>query len=410
MATPDKTRLTYFHDRLRAVGMGILETAQQTFLVWIAIRVFEAGPTIKAVVASGPMLGLLCSLVLVSMLSLRGVRPSRAGGHILLVGALAFTVASLWPCLPVFVIASVCGMASLGMIVPLLTQIYQDNYPAKTRGNLFSRAVMIRVAVGALFSFYAGRWLAAEIGWYRVLLAMYAGASLLGAYSIFRCPSEPLRSDGGSHPLRALRFIRDDGLFRFLLIWWMVMGFANLMMLPLRVDYLANPVYGLELSATRVALLIGVIPNLTRLVMSPFWGWLFDRMNFFRLRGILNLTFVFAIVIFFYSRSTTGFAIAAVFFGIGRAGGEVAWSLWVTKVAPPHRVADYMSVHTFSTGVRGLVAPLVGFHLANLIGIIPVAMVSGSMILVASIILLREARSGQGRDPGTMLVERGTNP
>ncbi|NDF01570.1 MAG: hypothetical protein EB034_25395, partial [Verrucomicrobia bacterium] len=49
-------------------------------------------------------------------------------------------------------------------------------------------------------------------------------------------------------------------------------------------------------------------------------------------------------------------ALGAVIFGVSNAGGDVAWSLWVTKFAPPERVADYMSVHTFFTGVRGVAA------------------------------------------------------
>ena len=31
---------------------------------------------------------------------------------------------------------------------------------------------------------------------------------------------------------------------------------------------------------------------------------------------------------------------AAILFGISNAGGDVAWSLWVTKFAPAARVAD----------------------------------------------------------------------
>ena len=58
------------------------------------------------------------------------------------------------------------------------------------------------------------------------------------------------------------------------------MGFANLMMLPLRIEYLANPKYSLALQPASIAFLTGVVPNVARLVMSPVWGWLFDRANF----------------------------------------------------------------------------------------------------------------------------------
>ena len=47
------------------------------------------------------------------------------------------------------------------------------------------------------------------------------------------------------------------------------MGSANLMMAPLRVEYMANRKYGLELPTVTIALLTGVIPNLSRLIMSP---------------------------------------------------------------------------------------------------------------------------------------------
>ncbi|MEZ5302399.1 MAG: hypothetical protein R3F11_17460 [Verrucomicrobiales bacterium] len=50
-------------------------------------------------------------------------------------------------------------------------------------------------------------------------------------------------------------------------------------------------------------------------------------------------------------------------------GGNIAWSLWVTKLAPADRVAEYMSVHTFTTGLRGMAAPFLGFWLAAQIGV-----------------------------------------
>jgi MFS family permease len=207
--------------------------------------------------------------------------------------------------------------------------------------------------------------------------------------------------------LRALRFVRVDVLFRRVLISWMIMGFANLMMLPLRVEYLANPTYGWEFTAGRIALLTIVVPNLARLVLSPLWGYLFDRMNFFVLRCLLNLGFAIGIVSFFIGDTWTGMAVGAVIFGASNAGGEVAWSLWVTKFSPPDRVADYMSVHTFLTGIRGVLAPVTAFYLTGTLGVSLnwLAGLATGLIILATLLLALEIKSVRKSREGNILVE-----
>lgn len=174
------------------------------------------------------------------------------------------------------------------------------------------------------------------------------------------------------------------------MIVWMLMGFADLMMAPLRIEYLANPAYGLALTPQEIALLVAIIPALVRLVLSPVWGWLFDRMNFFVLRITINLTFAASILVFFTGDSWAGLILGAIVFGIAVSGGDVAWSLWVTKFAPPHLVADYMSVHTFFTGVRGVLAPLLAFQLIAVVSIATMGIICTALIVIASLILLPE--------------------
>ena len=183
------------------------------------------------------------------------------------------------------------------------------------------------------------------------------------------------------------------------------MGFANLMMNPLRVEYLANPKYALALTVSAIALLTGVIPNLVRLVLSPVWGWLFDHMNFFVLRITLNLGFALGILAFFTSHSPAGLVMGAVIYGISNAGGDVAWSLWVTKFAPPDRVADYMAVHTFFTGVRGVIAPIVAFQLALELPMAVLGFISSTLIVAATLLLVPEIKMGRKIVPAPALIE-----
>ncbi|MGC8990883.1 MAG: MFS transporter, partial [Verrucomicrobiia bacterium] len=100
------------------------------------------------------------------------------------------------------------------------------------------------------------------------------------------------------------------------------------------------------------------------------------------------------ILTFFMSNSRAGLIVGAIVFGVSSAGGDVAWGLWVTKLAPPDRVADYMSVHTFLTGVRGVVAPLVAFNLAGRFSLGSLGLFSAMLIVFSSLMLLPELKYG----------------
>src|SRR6185295_19126359 len=97
--------------------------------------------------------------------------------------------------------------------------------------------------------------------------------------------------------------------------------------------------------------------------------------------------------------------VAAILFGISNAGADVAWSLWVTKFAPPERVADYMSVHTFFTGVRGMLAPLVAFHLLSGLSFQILGWIAVGLILIAISFLVPEIQFGKSARKATALVE-----
>ena len=404
MAESSRTQITYRYERLRAVSAGVLETAANTFLLLIAVRAYHSGALWKSAVAAGSSLGLLLTPVIVSIVTKRGWAPSRAASRLFYLGATAFVISAAWPLLPLFAVASMLAMAAAASAIPLFTHLYQENYPEQQRGRLFSRTVMIRIASAAAFSQAAG-WALSNHPHFRVLLLIFAAALAFGGFCLAQIPSRPIHDDGGAHPFRAMRFVRDDALFRRTLVCWMLMGFANLMMLPLRVEYLANDKYKLGLSIGMVAFLTSVVPNLARLVLSPVWGHLFDRMNFFALRMTLNCGFAIGILTFFVSNSFTGLIIGAIIFGISNAGGDVAWSLWVTKFAPPGRVADYMSVHTFFTGVRGVLAPAVGFVLIQHYSVGLLAVFSALLIVAATLLLLPEIKFGRRARPGSRLIE-----
>lgn len=389
------TRTTYRFDRLRSIPAGMLESAGSTFLLLIAVQAYQAGATEKALIAAGGNIGMLVTPVVVQSVERYGWRTSSAAAFIAMLGSIFFFVPAVIPTLSVFVFCSVVAVSCTQALIPLLIQVYQDNYPPRIRGQYYSRALVIRVAVSAVFAEIAGQFLTRDIGWFRWLMVVYALAFLVVAFFISRIPSQSLRPSGSTHPLRAVRYVLKDKVFTWTLMVWMLMGFANLMMMPLRVDYLANPRYGLMLNAQQVAMLTAVIPSIARLVMGPVWGWLFDRANFFVLRMVLNVGFALGIATFFTGGTSLGLVAGAVIFGVSFSGGDLAWSLWVTKFAPPDRVADYMSVHTFLTGVRGVLAPMVAFQLVNSLSLTEMGWISATLIGIATLMLIPEIKFGK---------------
>jgi MFS family permease len=410
MTGGDITQITYRNEKWRALAAGVLEAAATIFLLLMAVRWYNAGPYAKALVAGGGSVGLLLSPWLVLRVESAGWPVAKAAARLAMLGAISFAVMAMVPLLPVFVLGSIVSLTTISAAIPLMTQIYQENYPENERGKLFSRTMMLRIGTAALFSDLAGRFLSNHISRSRYLLLIFAVASGLGAFCLSRCPSRPLSASGGTHPFHAFRYLREDRLFRQTIISWIFLGFATLMMAPLRVEYLANPRYGVQvhgevLTAGMVALITGVIPNVARLLLNPLWGWLYDRMNFFVLRITLNLGFMLGILSFFMTGSVAGLVTGAILFGMANAGADVAWTLWVTKFAPPQRVADYMSVHTFFTGMRGLAAPLTAFYLVSRLQPQLLGWISIGLIVIACSFLVPEIKFGKGARRAVPLTE-----
>ena len=80
--------------------------------------------------------------------------------------------------------------------------------------------------------------------------------------------------------------------------------------------------------------------------------------------------------------------VGQVVFSIGNAGSVILWSLWVTRVAPPGKTSIYMSIHTFMTGVRGMVGPTLAFLAIGVVSFRTVGTITLVAILVAMASLL----------------------
>ncbi len=396
-------KTTFFYERWRAVAMGILETAGTTFLMLIALRFYRASSEIKAMVYGGGAMGLLISPFIVSFVQKMRWRTAQAAAIFSGIGGFCFLAAASIHWLPVFAAGSVLGSVCLGCTVPLYTQIMQNNYPANQRGHLVSRIFMIRIITATVFSQLGGWLLRIDMNYFSWILFSYAVALFFCAFCFSRCPSEPLRAGMEGAILSAFNVLKKDVSFRYSMIAWTFLGFASTMMLSLRVEFLANPIYGLALSATSVAVFTGVLPDAVRFLVSPLWGRIFDRFDIFTLQIILNLIYGSAYLMFFTGTHLPGLILGALVFGLASSGADVAWGLWATKFAQADRVAEYMSVHTFLAGVRSSTAPFVAFALLRYFPINTIALMSGTLILVSVLIALLEVKNKRSAAAKTLV-------
>ena len=182
--------------------------------------------------------------------------------------------------------------------------------------------------------------------------------------------------------------LREDHALRLILMAWMLMGFGNLMLLPLRVEYLAEPQYGISASVTTITILTVAVPSVMRLLTTPFFGRVFDRMSVFTIRILLNILFVGYVVAFFSTTSLVWLVVGSIILGLAFAGGDLMWLLWVTKFAPPGRTADYMGLHTFFTGTRAVVAPMFAYLVIARVSLGWLAVFGALLMVVSSIILV----------------------
>lgn len=405
MSPEERERRTFRMERWRALAGGLVEPLGGTFFLLMAIRYHQAGELAQALAATGGAAGLLLGPPVVALTERMGWRVNRALAGFQWVMAGAIALAALTTCLPVYVGAGLAALTAGAACIPLSTQFFQQNYPAARRGALFSIASTIRLAVAAAATWAGGAWLEQDLRHTHGLLGVMAVAAALCGWFFWKSPGDELERGAGAHPFRALGLLREDRAFRSLIVVWMLMGFGNLMMVPLRVKYLIEPQFGFNYSEAQAAFLVGVVPSVMIFALTWWWGKLFDRVNFFLLRSALNGTFLLSNLFFFLVGEYWGFLVGMIFLGISFAGGNVAWSLWVTKLAPPARVADYMAVHTFMTGARGLVAPMLGVYLAAVVPMPWIVGLSSGLILASLLLLGPEVTGWRRRREGQPLAE-----
>jgi len=370
----------------RALFMSPMRAASISGLfLLIALQYFNAPSGVKALIAAAPFIGLLLSPVLVYSVSWFGVSVTRASSAVLFVSAPCMMFVTLSKSYMSFVIGSVVCILLTAAIPPLVTALWRQNIPTDERGKKFSFISWTSMAAALVAGGFFAYWLK-DISRYRPILFFISIGLFFASVAAFRIPSQSLKHTN-KHPFSAISLLWKDSLFGYICVLWFVLGLANLATLPLRIEFVASGNYGMSYSPALTLVLMQIVPQIANLISMLIWGKLFDKLKFPILRIAINTFFVFSILLFFIPNLACQVAGSFVF-GIATGGGFIAWNLWVTKIAPHDKTADYMSVHTCLCGFRGIIAPFLAYHFLNGLGIYSIAWVCTGLIIIATIMFI----------------------
>ncbi len=381
-----KAEKTYRFDILRSLCYGVLEAGWSTFALVIAIRYFEAPETYKSFIAGAWSMGfLLTPLTLYLVAKLRG-RPNLACACMFGTSAVLMVGATFAQSLLLFTALVILSQIATAQQGPLILQIYSENYTAKERGSRMTTPFILTALTAILFSFVGGWLLDLSIEYYRILFGCIILAAAAAAWSVGQMPSHPLTTEHVGNPWQNLSLMWKDRFFGYLLGSWMLLGMGNLITLPIRVEYLANPDYGINADNTTIAFLVLVVPATARMLSTKLWGGVFDRMHLMTTRNLLNVFFLMSLSCFFFTKNIYLLTLGMVLLGFAMGGGKIVWSLWVTKIAPAEKVASYMSIHMALTGFRGTLAPFIGYWILSKSAPPNVAVVGMVLIILSSLL------------------------
>ncbi len=330
-------------------------------VVLVALQHFDAAGWAKALLASASALGLLLSPIVVIGAARTRVSPGKAVALLHCIAAPGLVLAAFSQSFTFFMAGILTAIPLLAGGVPLVTALWEQNTEPATRGRFFSHVTIAGTVAGMGGAAIISILMNEDITRYRPILAVAGLFVLAGGTAAALVPGRPIApSSHHAHPLAGLRLIREDRIFGYLCAAQMLLGLGNLATLPLRTEYAGSSTLGMGLGPGIVLGLVIVIPEAARLLSIAVWGRLFDQWNFIVLRLVINLFFAFSIILFFIPNAAC-MVVGGILFGIATGGGKIAWTLWVTKFAPSDKTADYMAVHTFLTGLRGVAAPQLAY-------------------------------------------------
>jgi MFS family permease len=274
--------------------------------------------------------------------------------------------------LVVFCILTVIARSAWSGIVTIRAAVWRANYQRNWRGHVTARIVRIASLLVAAASAFTGLLLDWRDDAWRFAFPIAAVAAMAAAVvyrrSRVRRHSQLLREElaqdspaAGSPRSRGyLQILRENRDFRQYMLSMMLLGGGNLMVIPILI-VLLNEYF--SLARLHQVMLTSSLPLLVLVFSITYWARLLDRMHIFSYRAIHSWFMVAASAVFTIAvigHDSLLLWLGSVLLGTAYAGGHLGWSLGHNDFSSDAESSRYMAIHVSLTGLRGLVAPLVG--------------------------------------------------
>ncbi len=262
-------------------------------------------------------------------------------------------------------------IASTGV---LRSAIWRINYPDSQRAKML---VSVYLTIGIISSLSAkayGRTMDMGVSYSSIFL-FCAVASILTAWGfgrirvsnevndIIRYRHESNKEKQFAKFFTGLKVLKEDPRFRRFMSWQFLNGLCCLSIdIGALIIIIPKVVDGYE-RATDILVTIHLIVSA---IASPLWARFFDNKDIFTVRTIAALCWAGSRIVLaagLYLLDIRIIIFSRVLSGISASLGQLAWRLGHMTFAPPDRDGEYMSSHLMLTGIRGMLAPLIGIFL-----------------------------------------------
>lgn len=288
---------------------------------------------------------------------------------VLMIATVAFipqTTAGLFLLLACVVGTRVCYTG----IVTLRSTVWQANYPREKRAAVAGKIATVQALVFASVAFGIGELMDLDDQSFRWLYPVAASFGIIGAWIYSKIEvvnhvellrdERAVTSNVSFLPWQTFKLLREDVAFAKYMSCQFVLGIGNLMLMaPLII--ILNDYFSLDYLGE--IFVVTIIPILMVPICTPFWAKLLNKVHILVFRSFHSWFFVISSICIGLSIAThslSGLWVGAAIRGIAIGGGVLAWSLGHQDYAPVEQSSRYMGLHVTLTGIRGLIAPVVG--------------------------------------------------